>query len=238
VSLNSKPNGVLRPGRSGFRPAGDGLHPRRCRDQSPLGYNVAHSLLESTGSGAMIHPPVPKIENPGQQEYLSSPNPAVTNLILGNVEVCLAFNGREHLPSPSCRRLPIGDLSGLAPRKGGASSVSPTAADETILRGVGLVRRGASFVRWRFGGCSTDCRSRKSRASWIDLSPRGFSDLNSNEMFSGKSCTFRDGLCQGAQLGGLLHEEVHHRVPFGPVVVLAQNQRSNRQLLAHRPVGS
>jgi hypothetical protein len=149
--------------------------PRRCRDQSPLGYNVAHSLLESTGSAAMIHPPVPKIENPGQQEYLSSPNPAVTNLILGNVEVCLAFNGREHLPSPSCRRFPIGDLSGLAPRKGGASSVSPTAADETILRGVGPVRRGASFVRWRFGGCSTDCRSRKSRASWIDLSPRGFS---------------------------------------------------------------
>ncbi|KAH0822629.1 hypothetical protein GEV33_000162 [Tenebrio molitor] len=104
VSLNNKPNGVLSPGRSGFRPAGDGLHPRRCRGQSPLGYNVAHSLFESTGSGAIVHHPVPKIENPGQQEYLSSPNLAVTNLILGNVEVRLAFNGREHLPSTSCRQ--------------------------------------------------------------------------------------------------------------------------------------
>jgi hypothetical protein len=28
VSLNNKPNGVFSPGWSGFRPAGDGLHPR------------------------------------------------------------------------------------------------------------------------------------------------------------------------------------------------------------------
>jgi hypothetical protein len=118
VSLNNKPNGVLSPGRSGFIPAGDGLHPRRCRAQSSLGYNVAHSLLESTVSGAMVHRPVPKIEKPGQQGYLSSPNLAVTNLILGNVKVWLAFNGREHLPSTSCRRFPIGDLLGLAHRKG------------------------------------------------------------------------------------------------------------------------
>jgi hypothetical protein len=49
--------------------------------------------------------------------------------------------------------------------------------------------------------------------------------------------TLRDGLRQRAQLGGLLHEEVHHRVPFGQVVALAQNPRSNRQLLIRRPVG-
>jgi hypothetical protein len=88
VSLNNKPNGVLRPGRSGFRPAGDGLHPRRCRAQSPLGYNVAHSLFESTGSGAMVHRPVPKIENPGQQGYLPSPNLAVTNFVRWRFRGC------------------------------------------------------------------------------------------------------------------------------------------------------
>jgi hypothetical protein len=63
---------------------------------------------------------------------------------------------------------------------------------------------------------------------------RRFSDLNSNEMFSEKSrirsSTMTHSCVSVRNWVALLHEEVHHRVPFAPVVVLAQNPRSNRQL--------